>query len=109
MARSLRRTAHWLTHWPVNLPILALARFLEFRITANPAKPDLSQIPAQMIPNPDLSNIPVVRERTFEFGSGAKNLTDPTDKDPWGVKTDGGTMLQRRLRPGLRGAHTGHT
>ena len=47
-----------------------------------------------MIPNPDLSNIPVVRERTFEFGSGAKSLTDPTDKDPWGVKTDGGTMLQ---------------
>jgi FtsP/CotA-like multicopper oxidase with cupredoxin domain len=71
-----------------------VGKILEFRITANPAKPDLSQIPAQMIPNPDLSNIPVVRERTFEFGSGAKSLTDPTDKDPWGVKTDGGTMLQ---------------
>jgi hypothetical protein len=36
----------------------------------------------------------MVRERTFQFGSGAKSLTDPTDKDPWGVKTDGGTMLQ---------------
>ena len=71
-----------------------VGKILEFRITANPAKPDLSQIPAQMIPNPDLSNIPVVRERRFEFGSGAKSLTDPTDKDPWGVKTDGGTMLQ---------------
>ncbi|MCU1219867.1 MAG: hypothetical protein JWN42_1064, partial [Candidatus Angelobacter sp.] len=71
-----------------------VGKMLEFRITSNPAKPDLSQVPAQMIPNPDLSNIPVVRERTFEFGSGAKNLTDPTDKDPWGVKTDGGTMLQ---------------
>ena len=71
-----------------------VGKILEFRITANPAKPDLSQIPAQMIPNPDLSNVPVVRERTFEFGSGAKSLTDPTDKDPWGVKTDGGTMLQ---------------
>jgi FtsP/CotA-like multicopper oxidase with cupredoxin domain len=71
-----------------------VGKILEFRITANPAKPDLSQIPAQMIPNPDLSNIPVVRERTFEFGSGAKSLTDPNDKDPWGVKTDGGTMLQ---------------
>jgi hypothetical protein len=71
-----------------------VGKILEFRITSNPAKPDLSQIPAQMIPNPDLSNIPVVRQRTFEFGSGAKSLTDPTDKDPWGVKTDGGTMLQ---------------
>jgi manganese oxidase len=71
-----------------------VGKILEFRITSNPAKPDLSQIPAQMIPNPDLSNVPVVRERTFEFGSGAKSLTDPTDKDPWGVKTDGGTMLQ---------------
>src|SRR6476659_2392685 len=71
-----------------------VGKILEFRITSNPAKPDVSQIPAQMIPNPDLSNIPVVRERTFEFGSGAKSLTDPTDKDPWGVKTDGGTMLQ---------------
>jgi hypothetical protein len=71
-----------------------VGKILEFRITSNPAKPDLSQVPATMIPNPDLSNIPVVRERTFEFGSGAKSLTDPTDKDPWGVKTDGGTMLQ---------------
>jgi manganese oxidase len=71
-----------------------VGKILEFRITSNPAKPDLSQVPAQMISNPDLSNIPVVRERTFEFGSGAKSLTDPTDKDPWGVKTDGGTMLQ---------------
>jgi manganese oxidase len=71
-----------------------VGKMLEFRITANPAKPDLSQVPAQMIPNPDLSNVPVVRERTFEFGSGAKSLTNPTDQDPWGVKTDGGTMLQ---------------
>jgi FtsP/CotA-like multicopper oxidase with cupredoxin domain len=71
-----------------------VGKILEFRITSNPAKPDLSQVPAQMIPNPDLSHIPVVRERTFEFGSGAKSLTDPNDKDPWGVKTDGGTMLQ---------------
>src|SRR4029077_8672227 len=71
-----------------------VGKILEFRITSNPAKPDLSQVPAQMIPNPDLSNVPVVRERTFEFGSGAKSLTDPNDKDPWGVKTDGGTMLQ---------------
>jgi FtsP/CotA-like multicopper oxidase with cupredoxin domain len=70
-----------------------IGKILEFRITANPAQPDQSQIPAQLIPNPDLSNIPVVRERTFEFGRGAINPTDPTDKDPWGVKTDLGTML----------------
>jgi FtsP/CotA-like multicopper oxidase with cupredoxin domain len=70
-----------------------VGKMLEFRITKDPAQPDQSQIPAQMIPNPDLSNIPVVRERTFEFGRGAVNPTDPTDKDPWGVKTDLGTML----------------
>ena len=30
-----------------------------------------------MIPNPDLSNIPVARERTFVFGSGAsQNQSD---------------------------------
>ncbi|HEY7401988.1 MAG TPA: multicopper oxidase domain-containing protein [Candidatus Angelobacter sp.] len=70
-----------------------VGKILEFRITRNPAQPDQSQVPAQMIPNPDLSHIPVVRERTFEFGRGAINPTDPTDQDPWGVKTDLGTML----------------
>jgi hypothetical protein len=70
-----------------------VGKFLEFRITKNPAQPDQSQVPAQLISNPDLSNIPVARERTFEFGRGATNPTDPTDKDPWGVKTDFGTML----------------
>ena len=59
-----------------------VGKILEFRITSNPAKPDVSQIPTTMIPNPDLSNIPMIRQRTFEFGSGAKSLTDPTDKDP---------------------------
>jgi manganese oxidase len=70
-----------------------VGKCLEFRIVRNPATPDLSQVPAVMIPNPDLSSIPVVRERTFEFGSGAKNPADPTDLDPWGVKVDGGSML----------------
>ena len=44
-----------------------------------------------MIPNPDLSNIPVARERTFEFNSGAGQTTnDPitTFFGPWGIKTD---------------------
>jgi FtsP/CotA-like multicopper oxidase with cupredoxin domain len=77
--------------------------FLEFRIVRDPAKPDLSQVPSTMIPNPDLSKIPVARERIFEFGSGATQTTsDPVSafllgagnqKGPWGVKTDGGQML----------------
>src|SRR5919199_2030261 len=51
-------------------PDPCVGRFLEFRIVRDPAKPDLSQVPAQLIPNPDLSGIPVTRQRTFEFGSG---------------------------------------
>ena len=68
-----------------------IGKFLEFRIVRDPAQPDQSQVPAVMIPNPDLSNIPVSRERTFEFGSGGnQNLNDPvtTFFGPWGIKTD---------------------
>lgn len=71
--------------------------FLEFRIVRNPAQPDVSQVPAVLIPNPDLSNVPVVRERTFEFGRGASQnipLGDGSASEgEWGVKTDGGDML----------------
>jgi FtsP/CotA-like multicopper oxidase with cupredoxin domain len=74
-------------------PDPCVGKILEFRITKNPATPDLSQVPAQLIPNPDLSKIPVVRQRTFEFGRGAVNPSDPNDQDPWGIKTDLGTML----------------
>jgi FtsP/CotA-like multicopper oxidase with cupredoxin domain len=81
-----------------------VGKFLEFRIFRNPATPDLSQVPATMIPNPDLSNIPVARERTFEFGSGASqplSASDPAafttgaggQSGPWGVRTDGGKTL----------------
>jgi FtsP/CotA-like multicopper oxidase with cupredoxin domain len=73
-----------------------VGKFLEFRIVRNPAKPDQSQVPAQLIPNPDLSKIPVTRERVFEFGSGASQTTsDPVSSfiGPWGVKVDGGQML----------------
>jgi FtsP/CotA-like multicopper oxidase with cupredoxin domain len=81
-----------------------VGKFLEFRIFRNPATPDLSQVPATMIPNPDLSSIPVARERTFEFGSGASqplSASDPAaftvgsggQSGPWGVRTDGGKML----------------
>lgn len=74
-----------------------VGKFLEFRIARDPAQPDISQVPATMIPNPDLSNIPVARERTFEFNSGAGQTTnDPVSSffGPWGIKTDnqGGTL-----------------
>jgi len=73
-----------------------VGRFLEFRIVRNPAKPDYSQVPSTLIPNPDLSSVPVARQRTFEFGRGANQTTnDPVSSffGPWGVKLDGGDML----------------
>ena len=73
-----------------------VGKFLEFRIVRKPAKPDVSQVPAVMIPNPDLSKIPVARQRTFEFGRGAnQNTNDPVSSffGPWGIKTDDGDML----------------
>ena len=85
-------------------PDPCVGKFLEFRIVRNPAQPDQSQVPTQLIPNPDLSNVPVARQRTFVFGSGAKqNLPagDPAafftgsgnQPGPWGVSTDNGPML----------------
>jgi len=73
-----------------------VGRFLEFRIVRDPATPDLSQVPAVMIPNPDLSSIPVARERVFEFNRGAaQTSTDPITSfiGPWGIGTDGGGTL----------------
>ncbi|HWF04021.1 MAG TPA: multicopper oxidase domain-containing protein, partial [Candidatus Angelobacter sp.] len=81
-----------------------VGKFLEFRIVRNPATPDVSKVPAVMIPNPDLSSIPVARERTFTFGSGASqplSADDPAayttgaggQTGPWGVRTDNGPML----------------
>ena len=81
-----------------------IGKFLEFRIVRDPAQPDQSQVPAVMIPNPDLSAIPVSRTRIFEFGRGASQPLPPTDPaaytvgagnqpGPWGVKTDNNQML----------------
>ena len=70
--------------------------FLEFRIARDPAYPDVSQVPAELIPNPDLSAIPVARQRVFEFGSGASQPTRNSalaGTGPWGIKVDGGAML----------------
>ena len=72
-----------------------VGKFLEFRIARDPAYPDKSKIPAVMIPNPNLSAIPIARYRTFEFGKGAKNVTNDlatSFSGQWGVKTDGAVM-----------------
>jgi manganese oxidase len=65
-----------------------VGKFLEFRVGAKPANGDPSQVPDVLIPNPDLSKIPVVRERTFEFGRGGGQ-----DGLPWTIKVDGGQSL----------------
>src|SRR5438270_5227608 len=81
-----------------------VGKFLEFRIVRNPATPDVSQVPNVLIPNPDLSSIPVSRTRTFQFGSGASQPLPANDpaayttgagggKGQWGVSTDNGPML----------------
>ncbi|MCU1382494.1 MAG: hypothetical protein JWL71_1191 [Acidobacteria bacterium] len=74
-----------------------VGRFLEFRIIRDPAQPDISQVPDTMIPNPDLSRIPIARERTFEFGTGGtQTSTNPVAafSGQWGIKTDNdGPML----------------
>jgi manganese oxidase len=73
-----------------------VGKFLEFRVVRNPATPDVSQVPAVMIPNPDLSAIPVARTRTFVFGDGAgQSSRDPVTagRGPWGIKTNGGELL----------------
>ena len=81
-----------------NSPDAGVGAFLEFRVVRNPAQPDVSQVPLNLIPNPSLA-APVARERVFEFGRGAnQNLPETanpmtTSQGPWGIKTDGGAML----------------
>jgi len=88
-----------------------VGKFLEFRIVRTPAAADVSQVPDPLIPNPDLSAIPIARTRIFEFGSGASQPTLASNSQPlvaakpgsraevtafigpWGVKTDNGQML----------------
>ena len=73
-----------------------VGKFLEFRIARDATTPDPGPVPTTLIPNPDLSKIPVVRQRTFEFGRGAGQTTnDPvtTFFGPWGIKTDNGDTL----------------
>ena len=73
-----------------------VGKFLEFRVVRKPLHKDVSVVPQTLIPNPDLSNIPVARERTFEFTSGGKDtIIDPKTSfpGPWKIKTDGGDSL----------------
>src|SRR5450432_3426958 len=65
-----------------------VGKFLEFRVKDRTA-PDYSKVPAQLIPNPNLSAIPVLRERTFEFGRSGGG----SDSAPWTIKTDNGQGL----------------
>ena len=75
-------------------PDPCVGRFLEFRIVRNPANPDVSWVPATLIPNPELSQIPVARVRNFVFGRDAQQTTFYSDtSDPWGIATDGGLTL----------------
>jgi FtsP/CotA-like multicopper oxidase with cupredoxin domain len=77
-------------------PDPCVGRFLEFIVVRNPATPDVSRVPSTLIPNPDLSQIPVARVRNFVFGRDAQQTTfdpDTTDDGPWGIGTDGGGML----------------
>jgi FtsP/CotA-like multicopper oxidase with cupredoxin domain len=74
-----------------------VGKFLEFRIVRNPVQADLSQVPEVLIPNPDLSGIPVAKVREFEFGRGAnQTINDPNGTasvGPWGIKAQGADML----------------
>jgi FtsP/CotA-like multicopper oxidase with cupredoxin domain len=73
-----------------------VGKFLEFRIVRDPAKPDVSQVPAVLIPNPDLSAIRVAAQRTFVFGDDGNQTSDnpiTALHGPWAIGTDGGDKL----------------
>ena len=72
-----------------------VGRFLEFKIV-QATKEDKSQIPAVMIENPNLANIPVARVRTFKFGRGGKESgrnRETMGEGPWGISVDGGDKM----------------
>lgn len=81
-----------------NSPDPGVGAFLEFRIVREPPRPDVSQVPLNLIPNPSLA-APVARERVFVFGRNANQTVPRTNnpttssQGPWGIRTDGGAML----------------
>ncbi len=71
-----------------------VGRILEFKIFRQPAQTDNSLVPAQLIPNPVLTSIPVAKERVFEFEDDANQPSpDPETSDDgrWGVGTGVGS------------------
>jgi FtsP/CotA-like multicopper oxidase with cupredoxin domain len=70
-------------------PDPGVGKVLEFRVARDPAQPDVSQVPAVMIPRPD--RVAPVRERSFEFNRGGGG--GGTDNEPWSIRTDGGASL----------------
>jgi FtsP/CotA-like multicopper oxidase with cupredoxin domain len=68
-----------------------VGEFLEFRVIPMKAGSDPSKVPATLIPNPDLSKIPVARQRTFAFKDGG------SDSSPWTIRTDNGEDLDADL------------
>src|SRR6185369_1296263 len=70
--------------------------FLEFRVVRNPVSPDVSQVPATMIPRSDLSAIPLAQNRHFVFGDNGKQTSRnriTAGRGPWGIGTNGGDLL----------------
>jgi manganese oxidase len=75
---------------------------LRFKIVRNPAKADQSQVLTTLIPNPDLSAIPIARQRTMVFDRRANQTTnDPITTYPgpgdWGIAVEntGGSSRHR--------------
>jgi manganese oxidase len=83
----------------------AVGACLRFQVVRDPVVPDQSicpNTPITLIPNPDLSAIPVTRERLFTFDDRAnQNNNDPvtsyTGGGNWGIATDntGGSRNRR--------------
>jgi manganese oxidase len=82
--------------------------FLEFRVVRKPATADVSRdlsVAANqtLIPNPDLSQIPVAKTRNFVFDNNPNvDTNDPVttfitgaggQRPEWGIGTDGGQIL----------------
>jgi manganese oxidase len=82
----------------------AVGACLRFQVVRNPVVPDQSicpNTPITLIPNPDLSAIPVTRERLFTFDDRAsQNNNDPvtsyTGGGNWGIATDNTGGSSRR-------------
>jgi manganese oxidase len=93
-----------------NSPDPGVGSFLEFKVVGNAAQPDLSEVPEFLIPNPDLSNIPVARTREFEFGRGANQPSnDPVTASvgEWGIRDRRGADQMLAADFGRVSAQTG--